>query len=77
MRSIRYPRGAVKLVPKHYKVELENDPVRVIRLHRSERLIGGRQPAVRHGRPLADGPCRGHPLRMSAETTSVKGGDMD
>ena len=39
-------RDAVALDPKHYKVELENDRVRVVRIH-----YGGNEKSVMHQHP--------------------------
>ena len=54
-----YAQDAVKVDPKHYKVELENDQVRVLRIH-----YGPGEKSVMHSHPasvavfLTDGQAR-------------------
>jgi quercetin dioxygenase-like cupin family protein len=57
--AVAFSQDAVKVDPKHYKVELENDQVRVLRVH-----YGPHEKSVMHSHPptvavfLTDGKIR-------------------
>ena len=73
--TIATAQDAVKVDPKHYKVEAENDQVRVLRVH-----YGPGEKSVMHSHPgqvvvyLTDGTTRFHMADGKSEDVTAKAG---